>query len=322
MVIIMRQDSPERIARELDWNLLRTFIVLAEARSITDAAERLSLKQPSVSNALKRLEDRIGRKLIERSPGRFELTQAGRLLHREAIEIQGTILRLGTLMRDVTDDVRGHVRVSMASHVVSPLFDNALTDFHTRHPKATLSIDVTASKEATAAVLARRASMAVCLVKDPSPKLEYRRLYREFFGLFCGPTHPLFGRENLTGADLVGQSSVSFVTDQLGDALRPVTLMRAAAELDERVVGTSAHLEEVRRMIIAGLGVGPLPIHVVRRDIEDGLLWRIPPYENPPAIDVHVIWNPKAKMNRAEKALLEALLAQIEVTPIENRTYL
>jgi len=37
---------------------------------------------------------------------------------------------------------------------------------------------------------------------------------------------------------------------------------------------------------------------------------------------VHVIWNPKAKMNRAEKALLEALLAQIEVTPIENRTYL
>ena len=314
--------SPERLARDLDWNLLRTFLVLAESNSVTDAAERLRLKQPTVSNALKRLEDRIGKKLIERSPGRFELTEAGRLLQREVIDIHGMILRLGTVMRDVTDQVRGHVRIAMASHVISPLFNDALTSFHTHHPLATLQIDVSASREATAAVLARRASMAVCLVKDPNPKLEYRRLYREYFGLFCGPTHPLFGRLNLTKQDLVGHSSVSFVTDQMGDALRPVTLMRAAAQLDERVVGTSAHLEEVRRMIVAGLGVGPLPIHVVRRDIEDGLLWRIPPYEDPPAIDVHVLWNPKAKMNRAESALLESLLEQINITPIEQRTYL
>lgn len=316
------QHSPERIARDLDWNLLRMFVVLAESRSVTDAADRLSLKQPTVSNALKRLEDRIGKKLIERAPGRFELTEAGRLLHREAIDIHGMILRLGTLMRDVTDDVRGHVRVAMASHVVSPLFNDALTAFHTKHPLATLSIDVSASRDATAAVLAQRASMAVCLVKDPIPKLEYRRLFREYFGLFCGPTHPLYGAVDLTMADLVGHSSVSFVTDQLNDALRPVTLMRAAAKLDERVVGTSAHLEEVRRMIVAGLGIGPLPIHAVRRDIEDGLLWRIPPYTDPPAIDVHVIWNPKAKMNRAESALMQGLLSLIDATPIEDRTYL
>ena len=58
--------DPERIARELDWNLLRTFVVLAESRSITEGAARLRLKQPSVSSALKRLEDRVGRKLIDR----------------------------------------------------------------------------------------------------------------------------------------------------------------------------------------------------------------------------------------------------------------
>ncbi|MDO7638341.1 MAG: LysR family transcriptional regulator, partial [Planktomarina temperata] len=35
------QYEPERIARELDWNLLRTFVVLAESRSVTDAASKL-----------------------------------------------------------------------------------------------------------------------------------------------------------------------------------------------------------------------------------------------------------------------------------------
>jgi len=317
----LRPIQAERLARDLDWNLLRTFIVLAQAGSVTRAADRLRLKQPTVSRALKRLEDRLGRKLIHRKPGQFELTEAGALLFREAVEIQGSILRLGILMRDVTDEIRGHVEIAMASHVVSPVFDDTLREFHERHPAASLTINISASKQALEAVTSRQASLAVCLVGERNSKLEYARIYREFFGLFCGPSHALYGREGLTKADLAGQTTVSFVTDRLEDALRPVTLMRAEADLEDRVVGNSAHLEEVRRMIIAGLGVGPLPVHVVKRDIREGLLWQLPPYDTLPQIDVHVVWNPKAKTNRAEKAFLEMLLEKIRETPIEERTY-
>lgn len=321
----MSADPPalpaERLARQLDWNLLGTFVTLAESRNITEAADKLRLRQPTVSTALKRLEEQVGKQLLERSPGKYGLTDAGKLLYREAVEIQGSILRLGTIMRDIRDEVRGHVTIAMASHVVCPVFDDVLRDFHQTFPSATVSIDVSASRDAVASVVAKRASLAVCLVRDRSPRLEYRRLYREFFGLFCGPAHPLYGREGLTMQDLAGHSSVSFVTDQMNDALRPVTLMRAEARLDDRIVGKSAHLEEVRRMIIAGLGIGPLPVHVVKRDLEAGLLWRLPPYEDPREIDVHVVWNPRAPLNRAEEALLESLLKKIESVPIAERTY-
>lgn len=313
--------DPDRIARELDWNLLRTFIVLAEAHSVTDAANRLGRKQPSVSTALKRLEDRIGRKLINRAPGHYTLTDTGRLLYREAIEINGAILRLSTLVRKMTDEVRGHVKVAVASHVICPVLDDALADFHRRHREATISIDVHPSADAIAEVTARRASFAICLVRDRQPHLEYRRLYREFFGLFCGPPHPLFGRGSLARADLAGHASVSFETDRLQDVLKPVTLMRAQADLGENVVGTSSHLEEVRRMIIAGLGIGPLPMHVATRDIADGQLWQVPPYDDLPPIDVHVVWNSRASLNRAEQSLLDSLLDRIETMPIEARTY-
>jgi len=313
--------SPERILRELDWNLLRTFVVLAKSRSITDAAQQLNLAQPSVSAALKRLEERLGRRLIDRGPGRFKLTQAGEALLAESIDIQGAILRLTTLMRDTTDEISGHIRVALASHVVCPLLDSALAEFHAANPQATLSIDVHTSADTIAAVSARSASFAVCLVRDRNPKLEYRRLYREFFGLFCGPPHALFGRTGLTRSDLKGQRSVSFQTDRLQDALKPVALMRAQADIGDHVVGTSSHLEEVRRMIVAGLGIGPLPVHVAARDVRDGLMWRLPPYENPPAVDVHVVWNPRSQLNRAEAWLLERLLDKIEQTPMEERTY-
>jgi DNA-binding transcriptional LysR family regulator len=313
--------APDRIARELDWNLLRTFVVLAESHSITEAAQQLRLKQPSVSAALKKLEDRIGRKLINRSPGHYQLTDAGRLLYREALDINGSILRLSTLMRELTDEVQGHIKIAVASHVVCPLFDEVLAEFHSNHPKATLSIDVRSSADAIAEVAAKRASFALCLVRDHNPKLEYRRLYREFFGLFCGPRHPLFGRKDLTVADLAGQSSVSFETDRLHDVLKPVTVMRAQAELGDKVTGLSSHLEEVHRMIVAGIGIGPLPVHVAARDVRDGLLWQVPPYDDLPALDVHVVWNRHAAKNRAEELLIGGLLDAIEATPIEDRTY-
>lgn len=312
---------PEKLARDLDWNLLRTFVVLADAGSITRAAEILGLQQPSVSSALKRLEAHLGRQLIDRKPGRFALTEAGRLLYGEAVDINGAILRIGTLIREVQEEVQGHVTIAIASHVVCPLLNDALREFHTRHPAATLSVDVSASRVALERVLARRVSFAICLIKERNPKLEYRRLFREFFGLFCGPSHPLYGRKGLTTADLAGQASVSFVTDQMNDALRPVTLMRAAAGLEDRVVGASSNLEEVRRMIVAGLGVGPLPLHVMREDVEMGRLWRLPPYDDPPAIDVHVVWNPRAKLNRAETSLLQGLRDKIDTTPESERIY-
>ena len=314
--------SPERILRDLDWNLLRTFVVLAQSRSITDAARRLNLAQPSVSAALQRLEDRLGRRLIDRKPGHFQLTEAGERLFAEALDIQGSILRLTTLMRDMTDEIRGHVQVALASHVICPLFDEALAEFHAAHPRATLAFDVRTSAETIAAVTARSASFALCLVRERDPKLEYRRLYREFFGLFCGPSHPLFGRGGLSRADLRGHPTVSFQTDRLQDVLKPVALLRAESDIGEQEVGTSSHLEEVRRMIVAGLGIGPLPVHVAARDVRDGLLWRLPPYDNPPAVDVHVVWNPRTRLNRAEESLLARILDKIEKTPIEARTYL
>ena len=314
-------DGADRLTRELDWNLLRSFVVLAQSRSITDAAQRLRLTQPSVSTALKRLEDRVGKRLLDRAPGRFRLTPAGELLYREAVEIHGAIYRLSTLMRDMTDEVTGHVRLAMASHVICPFFDQVLAEFHAEHPRATLSIAVQPSAEALGSVAARNASLALCLVHRRDPGLEYLRLYREFFGLFCGPPHPLFGRAGLTRADLAGHSAVSFETDRLHDALRAVTLLRAESDMHEAIIGTSSHLEEVRRMVIAGLGVGPLPLHVVARDVADGLLWRLPPHDAPPAIDVHLVWNPKAALNRAEQSLLDRLRARVASLPIEARTY-
>jgi DNA-binding transcriptional LysR family regulator len=317
----MARPSVDRWVWELDWNLLRTFMVIVEEGGITAAADRLGLKQPSVSNALRRLEDRLGRKVIERRPNPFRPTRLGQLLYEECVGLFGTVSRLPTLLRDAADEIAGHVTIAVASHVVSPLFDDVLADFHQRHPKVTFRIAVSSSREVATALLQRRASFGLCLMHRPQPRLDQQVMYREFFGFFCGPRHRLFGRQDLTLADLAGETSVSFQTDHPSDVLRGVAVLRAQAQLDEEIVGMSSSLEEVRRMIVAGLGIGSLPLHVARRDVADGLLWRLPPHDDPPAVDVHLVTNPSAALNRAERGLLALLRERIAATPLADRTY-
>ena len=73
--------------------------------------------------------------------------------------------------------------------------------------------------------------------------------------------------------------AVSCGADDLNDALRPVALLRREYELDQRIISQSSHLEEVRRMILCGLSIGPLSVHVVEKDVKEGQLWRLPPYK-------------------------------------------
>lgn len=317
----MLEQPHDRFVNNLDWNLLRTFVVIVEEGSISRAANRLLRGQPAVSLALGRLETAIGCRVIERGHGTFGLTAEGRKLYRECIEIYSGIARLKEGLATGTDEISGHITIGLASHVVTPLLDDILTSTYRTHPKVTYTIKSAPSADVANQVQDKTASLGICLVNRRLPDLEYENLYREYFGFYCGPPHPLFRKRNLRLDDLRDLDMVSFDTDDLNDALRPVALLRQQNEMAQRIVGRSAQLEELRRMILCGLGIGPLPVHVAERDVRDGLLWRLPPYENPPVVDIFLVTSPRKVLNRAEALFIDALKSAIQTTPIEKRTY-
>ncbi|MFC2969730.1 LysR family transcriptional regulator [Acidimangrovimonas pyrenivorans] len=315
-------DGPDgKFVTNLDWNLLRTFVVIAEEGSITRAASRLLRRQPAVSLALQRLETELGMRLIERGGGSFRLTAAGRELYARCVDIYGDIARLKEATTSAAREISGSVTIHLASHVTTPILDRVLTDLYRKHPGISYRMRIRSSAAVAEDVRDQHATLGICLVNRKLPLLDYDVLYREFFGFYCGPPHPLFGRENLRLEDLRNCDSVSFETDDLRDALRPVAQLRQQHLLDLRVVGQSIQLEEVQRMIRCGLGIGPLPVHVVERDVRDGLLWRLPPYSDAPAVDIHLVTNPRRRLSRAERLVVDALRDAIASEPLEARTY-
>lgn len=317
----MPRPYEQRLPWNLDWNLLRTFMVIVDQGGITRAAHFLGVKQPTISSALKRLEDTVGQTLLDRRPTHFSVTEAGQVLYRECSAIFGAVSQISGLLTDTSARISGHVTIVMTSHVVSHHFDDLLTQFNTLHPDVTYSISISESSDVLNRVRQNRATMGVCLMREQDQALDARVLFREFFGLYCGPNHSLFGKAKIKLSELQGESSVSFQTDMEGGPLHSVTRLREQALLRPQLKGISANLPEVRRMIVAGIGIGALPIHVAQRDVDLGNLWRLPPYTNTPAVDIFLVTNPARSMNLAEQALVNALETLINSVPLADRTY-
>ena len=147
-------DHPaDRLSRNLDWNLLRTYVAIVEHRGLTAAARALGLQQPTLSNALRRLEETLGRKLIDRGPAVLKSPPPASCSTRGG-RYPGGHPAPAPPMRDVTEEVSGHVRIVMASHVVCPLFDQALADFRETLPRASLTLDVSGCNVAVEEVVA------------------------------------------------------------------------------------------------------------------------------------------------------------------------
>ncbi|MDR3518153.1 MAG: LysR family transcriptional regulator [Azospirillaceae bacterium] len=310
-----------RFVWEIDWNLLRTFIVIVQEKGLTAAGDKLSLKQPTISNALRRLETHMDCRLIERNASHFSVTPAGQRLFSECVALFDIVSGLPQQMEELPGHLAGHIEIALASHVVCPFFDEVLAAFHRAFPQVTLSMTVAASDDVAESVWNRDACLGVCLMQERHPKLEYEVLYREGFGYFCGARHPLFGQADIPLSALRAESYVSFKTDQMNGALGPVALLRKQEGFEGATIGTSSHLEEVKRLIVAGFGFGPLPIHVVEDDLRAGRLWRLPPYDNAPIVDVHLVYDHVARRSRAESILLAELRQAIAALPLEERTY-
>ncbi|MBU6961600.1 LysR family transcriptional regulator [Pseudomonas sp. CVAP len=302
----LSQSSRRFLNDRLDWNLLRTYLVIAQEGSMSRAAARLHITQSAVSQALKRLEEQLDCVLIVRSGRRFDLTETGEEVLRIAADVYGDISRLGPVIESSHDDVVGKVRILTISGIQSPHYDEFLADFHESHPHVELEVEVMGSSNIISALLQKTATVGVGLSRLPQPRLEQRVLFRERYGYFCGQRHRLFGQTNLRLEQLATEHFVSFTSDQLGGNLSPLTLFRDQQGFTGKIVASSTSFEEIHRLICAGFGIGCLPVHLVQRDVEQGLLWRLPPEEGVVDLDIQLLWNREQKMTPAETVFLES----------------
>jgi DNA-binding transcriptional LysR family regulator len=146
----------------LDWNLVRAFLAVVEAGSLTRAAERLDSSQPTLSRQIATLEQVLGTPLFERTARRLAPTAAGQTLATYAQRMRDTMRAAGAALALHSTALAGTVRLTASEVVAAYLLPDLLTGLAQRHPD--LEVELVASNDVDN-LLDREADIAVRMVR-------------------------------------------------------------------------------------------------------------------------------------------------------------
>lgn len=228
-------------------------VAVAEAGSLTLAAQALNVSQPALSVAITQVEDRLGRKLFLRRKGApVTLTGFGRLFLADAEALLAEAARLeepGGLGRRRLRQVTLGIFEDLAPSWLAPLLGRLREGF----PEVAVRLRVARFEDLAEALLAGGIDLA--LTYDLGLDASFgRALFREVTpGAWVAPGDPFAGRAAVTLAELAERPLI--LSDQ-GLSIRHMLGLFRAAGLAPRVAHRAASVEVLRSLAANGAGVG------------------------------------------------------------------
>ncbi|MFX0580863.1 hydrogen peroxide-inducible genes activator [Nocardia nepalensis] len=249
---------------------LRAFVAIAEYRHFGTAAARLSVSQPTLSQALAALEHGLGLQLIERSTRRVLVTAAGMRLLPQAM---ATLEAADRFVASATgDSLGGTMRIGIIPTVAPYVLPNLLPELRKVLPALIPQV----VEDQTARLLEglRTGVLDVALLALPTeaPGLVEIPLYTEEFVLVTPRGHELAGRTDIAPATL---DTLPLLLLDEGHCLRDQTLeFCRSADAHPGAVGDTraASLATVVQCVAGGLGVTLIPEMAVAAETSRGTL--------------------------------------------------
>ncbi|HEX6451649.1 MAG TPA: LysR family transcriptional regulator [Trebonia sp.] len=185
---------------DLDLGLVRSFAAVAEHRHFGRAADALHTTQPSLSRQIRRLEQQVGARLIDRTGRGSQLTEAGEAFLPLATELLRSAAAAVASAQAAAQPNRITVGYT-AGIIVTP----AMRQLRHRHPDSNARTLHLACDEPRAALLDHRADAVVTRLPLPAEGLRLTALYDEPRVLVIPVDHRLAGKESVTLGDIAGE---------------------------------------------------------------------------------------------------------------------
>lgn len=260
----------------LDIHQLNVFLVAAETLNFTQAAQRLHMTQPSVSQHIQALERHFDEVLFLRNGRTLELTDAGMALIPLARDAVNISIRIDETMASLQGKVHGHLLVGCSTtpgkYVLPPL----LARFHRRHPQVRVTCQVTSQDNALGALCAGKVHFALSsMPTETYPDLEFHQFMCDPVVLVTPLDHPWVERGEIEISDL---SQADFILREEGSgthqALSEALAQLGASVNDLNTLLTLGNSEAIALSIQEGLGVGFISELVLER-LGEGRLAKI-----------------------------------------------
>lgn len=290
---------------------LRYIVAVARERHFGRAAERCFVSQPTLSVAVKKLEEELGVTLFERGAGEVTVTPAGQKIVEQAQRVLEEAARIKELAAAGRDPIAGPLRLG-AIYTIGPyLLPKLIPILRRSAPSMQLHIQENFTHRLGEMLKSGEVDVILIALPFDEPGIETRAVYDEPFVIAVPKGHPWEGRKRVTSQELNRESLLLLgeghcFRDQVLEFCHTMR-SRDRSPLARTVEGGS--LETIRQMVAGGVGVTVLPSTSVGASGGSDLI-RILPFAKPvPSRRVALAWRRSFPRPEAIEALRKAILA-------------
>lgn len=253
----------------MDTRLLRYFVAVARERNFTRAAEKLHIAQPPLSRAIQQLEDEFGVALLDRTSRPLGLTDSGRLLFEQAVQVLDRMDEMKAMIARLRGAELTRLGVGFVASTLYGYLPEVIRRYRAARPDVDLTLLEMTTIEQVAALKEGRIDIGFGRITFNDASVERTVLRNEKLCVALPLTHRLSSRTGLLKLEeLAGDALVVYPK-----APRPSYADQVLALLRERDLKPK-HVHEVRELQTAlglvaadtGVCIVPASVERLRRD--------------------------------------------------------
>jgi DNA-binding transcriptional LysR family regulator len=253
----------------MELSQMDTFLAVAAEGSFSRAGKRLFRTQPAISLALKRLENDLGEKLIDRSSKELVLTDAGQLVldfARRFFNLRG---ELRNALSELRDKQAGKLTIGANESTALYLITH-IEKFRRLYPKVKVEIRRSLSSEIPDELVAGTLDLGAISYQPASPDLVSTVIYNDALALVVSPEHRLAGREEVPIEELGMETFIAH--NVLSPFREKVIELFEAYNVPLHMDIEMPTIETIKKLVQLNLGVAFLPKMCVEPEVASGSL--------------------------------------------------
>ena len=275
---------------------LRYIVAVARERHFGRAAEACHVSQPTLSVAIKKLEEELGTQIFERTSSEVAMTSLGVLIIEQAQRVLEEANSLKHLAKHGQDPLSGPIRLGAIYTIAPYLLPSLVRVSREQIPNAPLFLE----ENFTVRLLEmlRQGVLDCAVLADPFPNtgLEVVDLYDEPFLVAVPQGHPWEQRKSIAHQELREQNTLLLgaghcFRDHVLGVCPELNRFGSGSTIGEQRSFEGSSLETIRQMVAGGLGISVLPrTSVLDPTTHEGLIRYIPLDEPVPTRKVCLVW--------------------------------
>jgi len=280
---------------------LEVLVAVAQEKGFSRAAERLHRTQPAVSQAVRRLEEELGRRVFDRSSKDGTLTDAGKVLYGYALQMLNLRRDAATAIQDLGELRRGKVVIAANEYTVVHLLP-LIAAYRVLHPTVKVEVKRSLASEIPSELLRRDAELGLLTYRPAQPGLTSVAVARDDLGLLVAPGHRLARRSEVSVRELGAET---FLAHNVRSPYRERVLQSfARCRTPLNIAVELPSLDAIKRLVEQGVGVALMPRRVAQAEMARGDLVALTVREMRFERTIHAVYRGNGDLSEAARAFL------------------